>query len=101
MTTRGGVTAEYERQLWKELNALLADAAPAEASEAEAEEAITAAVAGANAESSDLYRRVVNLSRADSGGFIRERMEEKNPISAVRRRLGQSGEHFLPDFEGR
>jgi len=90
-----GVTEAYEKRLWDELNLLLADAVPAEASEGEAENAITAAVAGADAEIADLYRRAVALSRADSSGFIRQRMEEENPISAVRQRLGQEGEHYL------
>jgi hypothetical protein len=91
-----GVTDAYEKRLWKELNILLADAVPANASESAAENAITAAVAGADAEIADLYRRVVTLSRADSSGFIRQRMEEDNVISAARLRLGQGGEHRTP-----
>jgi hypothetical protein len=91
-----GVTEEYERHFWDELNALLAEVVPPEASQEEAEHAITAAVAGADNEIADLYWRVVNMSRADPNGFIRERMEEDNPISAVRRRLGHSGEYLPP-----
>ena len=92
MTGRG-VTEAYEVRLWEELNLLLAEAVPDAASEAEAEDAITAAVAGADSEIAGLYRRVVTLSRADSSGYIRQRMEEDNRVSAVRQRLGHGGEH--------
>ena len=94
MTVRG-VTEAYEARLWEELNLLLAEAVPDAASEVEAENAITAAVAGADAEIADLYRRVVTLSRADSSGYICQRMEEDNPVSAVWQRLGHGGEHLL------
>lgn len=52
MTARG-VTEAYEVRLWEGLNVLLAEAVPDAASEAEAENAITAAVAGADAEIAD------------------------------------------------
>lgn len=86
----GSATESYEKRIWEELLTLLAEAVPEGANEAQAEAAITTAVAGADAEIADMYRRIVNLSRADSSGYIRRRMHEDNAITAVRQRLGQS-----------
>ena len=79
-------TEVHERQLWEELNSLLADAVPDGASEAQAEDAILLAVMGHDAEIHELYEQVKRLAR-DEAGYLRERLEEDNPISRVRRRL--------------
>jgi len=80
------VTEEYERRLWDELNTLLAEAVPAEASEAQAEDVILLAVMGHDAEIHDLYEQVRKLAR-DKAGYLRDRLREDNPLSRVRRRL--------------
>lgn len=85
---RGVVTEEHERQLWDELNSLLAEAVPVGASEADAEDldAILFAVMGHDPETHKLYERVKRLAR-DKAGYLRERLEEDNPIGRARRRL--------------
>jgi hypothetical protein len=82
------VTEDHERQLWEELNSLLADAVPDGAGEVDAEDldAILFAVMGRNSELHALYERVRRLAR-DNAGYLRERLEEDNPIARVRRRV--------------
>jgi hypothetical protein len=81
-----GVTEAYERQLWEELNGLLAEAIPEGASREEAERVVLLAVMGHDTEIQNLYERVKRLARTEAG-YLRERMEEDNPVSAVRKRL--------------
>lgn len=81
-----GATEPYERQLWEELNALLADAVPEGASQEDAERMMVLAVMGHDSEIHDLYERVRRLARTGAG-YLRERMEEDNPVSALRQRL--------------
>jgi transcriptional regulator with XRE-family HTH domain len=81
-----GVTEEYERRLWDELNSLLAEVVPGGATEAQAEDAILLAVMGHDSEIHALYEQVRKLAR-DKAGYLHERLEENNPISRVRRRL--------------
>jgi hypothetical protein len=81
-----GVTEAYERQLWEELNALLAEAIPEGASSEEAERVVLLALMGRDPEIQELYERVKRLARTEAG-YLRERMEEDNPVSAVRQRL--------------
>jgi hypothetical protein len=80
------LTEPYERQLWDELNSLLADAVPDGASESQAEDAILLAVMGHDSEIHELYEQVKRLAR-DRAGYLRERLEEDNPVARVRRRL--------------
>jgi transcriptional regulator with XRE-family HTH domain len=80
------LTEEHERQLWEELNSLLAEAVPEGASDKQAEDAILLAVMGHDSEIHDLYERARRLAR-DKAGYLRERMEEDNVIARVRRRL--------------
>jgi hypothetical protein len=81
-----GVTEAYERQLWEELNALLTEAIPQGVSPEEADRVVLLAVMGHDREIQDLYERVKRLARTEAG-FLRERMEEDNPVAAVRQRL--------------
>lgn len=84
-----GVTEAYERRLWEELNALMADVVPKDASQNDAERVVLLAVLGigdTGTEIRDLYEKVKRLARTERG-YLRERMEEDNPISAVRQRL--------------
>lgn len=84
--TSGVANEEHERRLWEELNSLLAAAVPDGASEARAEDAMLLAIMGHDSEIHDLYERVKRLAR-DEAGYLRERLEEDNPIARVRRRL--------------
>jgi hypothetical protein len=86
-----GVTEDYERQLWEELNKLLADAIPAEASGDDAVDAMVALVNGADAEIAELYAQVRSIVWEQGEGYLWERLREDNPIAAVKRRL--SGRH--------
>jgi transcriptional regulator with XRE-family HTH domain len=79
-------TEQLERQLWEELNSLLADAVPDGASEKQAEDAILFAIMGRDTEIHDLYKRVRRLAR-DQAGYLRKRLEEPGPVARVRRRL--------------
>ena len=83
-----GVTESYERQLWEELNVLLVEAIPDEASREEAQRTVLLAIIGMGygTEIHDLYKRVRKLARRNRG-YLRARMEEDNPVSAARRRL--------------
>jgi hypothetical protein len=81
-----GVNEDYERQFWEELNSLLAEVVPSEGTEAEAEDAILVSVMGGDSEIANLYKQVRMLAWS-SAGYLRERMEDDNPVSAVRRRL--------------
>jgi hypothetical protein len=89
------VTEAYERRLWDELNSLLADTVPEGASEEEAEHVMLLAVLGLGGQGTpeirDLYEKVKRLARTERG-YLRERMEEDNPVSAVRQRLRVSME---------
>jgi hypothetical protein len=80
------VTEPYERRLWDELNSLLADAVPEGKSETEAENIILLALMGHDPEIHELYEQVKRLAR-DKPGYLRERLEEDNPITRARRRL--------------
>lgn len=80
------VTRDYEQQLWEELNALLVDVVPAGATEARAEDAILLACMGHDLEIHNLYDQVKRLAR-ERAGYLRERLEEDNPVARVRRRL--------------
>lgn len=82
---------EHEQRLWEELNSLLADAVPDGASEAQAEDCILLAIMGHDTEIGDLYAQVKRLAR-DAPGYLRDKLEEDNPVTRVRRRLyGQRG----------
>ncbi|HEX6204985.1 MAG TPA: hypothetical protein VFZ29_04180 [Solirubrobacterales bacterium] len=80
------VTEDYERQLWNELNSLLPEVMPEGATEPEAVDAIALAFMGHDKEVCELYERVKRLAR-DRAGYLRERLEEDNPITRARRRL--------------
>jgi hypothetical protein len=76
------VTEDYEQQLWEELNSLLADAVPENASEDDAERAIMLAIMGHDTEIHNLHQTVRRRS-----GYLRGKLEEDNPVSRARRRL--------------
>lgn len=80
------VTGGYEERLWEELNLHLADAVPADATQAEAEDAVTRALTVPLTDTYELYERVTRLVRTERG-FLRERMEEDNPITTATRRM--------------
>lgn len=79
-------TAQHERQLWDELNSLLPEVVPEGATEPEAVDAIALAFMGHDKEVRELYERVKRLAR-DRAGYLRQRLEEDNPITRARRRL--------------
>lgn len=81
-----GVTEADERHLWDELSGLVADLESEAASPEDAERAVLLAVMGINPEVKELYDRVKVVARAKAG-YLRERMEEDNPVAVVRRRL--------------
>lgn len=80
------VTEAYEERLWEELNLLLADAVPEGADEETARRSLLLAVTGHDAEIADLYWRVRRLARTERG-FLRGRLDEDNPVSAIGRHL--------------
>lgn len=80
------VTEPHERRLWDELNSLLADAVPDGTGEAEAENIILLALMGHDPEIHELYEGVKRLAR-DKPAYLRERLEEDNPVARIRRRL--------------
>jgi hypothetical protein len=80
------ITEGYERRLWEELNLLLADALPEDADQEAAERAILLAVTGFDTEIKDAFDRVRRLAHTERG-YLRERMQEDNPVSLVQRRL--------------
>lgn len=81
------VTEEDERQLWDELNSLVADAVPdGVGAVEELYDDILFAVMGRHPEIHGLYERVRKLAR-DRAGYLRERLTEDNPIARVRRRV--------------
>lgn len=81
------VTEDYERQLWKELNLLLADAVPDDASGDEAERLIMLAIMGHDTEIHQLHETVRRLARERPAGYLRGKLDEDNPVSRARRRL--------------
>jgi hypothetical protein len=80
------VTEAYEQRLWEELNDLLADKVPEGATQRQADDAILFAVLGRDDQAGELYRQVRALAKRQAG-YLRERMEEDNPVAAVHRRL--------------
>lgn len=81
------VTEDYERQLWKELNLLLADTVPDDASGDEAERSIMLAIMGHDTEIHQLHETVHRLARERPAGYLRGKLDEDNPVSRARRRL--------------
>lgn len=81
------ITEEYERQLWKELNTLLADAIPDDATKDEGERTVMLALMGHDSEISDLYKQILDLAIAGGEGYLRGKLKEDNPVTAARRRL--------------
>ena len=84
--TVGPITEDYERQLWKELNSLLADAVPDDATQDEGERLIMLAIMGHDTEIHELHERVRRIGR-EHAGYLREKLEEDNPVTRARRRL--------------
>jgi hypothetical protein len=80
------VTEDYERQLWDELNAVLLEVVPEGATQAEADDSILLALMGHDEEAHELYEHVKRLAR-DKAGYLRERLEDDNPVARARRRL--------------
>jgi hypothetical protein len=89
MVTRA-VTEAYEERLWEELNLHLADAVPDDATQAQAEDAVVMALRIPLTDTYELYERIKRLARTE-GGYLRERMEEDNPVTAARRRMEGRG----------
>jgi hypothetical protein len=84
--TTSGVTEEYERQLWRELNTLLADVVPQDATGDDAERSIMLALMGHDTEVHGLHEQVRRLAR-ERDGYLRGKLEEDNPVTRARRRL--------------
>lgn len=80
------LTEAYEERLWEELNLLLADEVPADATTGEAEDAIVQALRVPLTDTNDLYERIRRLAWTERG-YLRGRMEEDNPITAAPRRM--------------
>lgn len=78
-------TEEQERQLWDELTSLLVDVVPS-AVETDDLDAILFAVTGRDPKLHALYQRVRKMARTKPG-YLRDRLEEDNPIAKVRRRV--------------
>lgn len=83
------VTEAYEQRMWEELNALLAETAPADGGPEAAERAYFLAISGHDAEIADLYWKVRRLSGIERG-YLRNRLDEDNPVAAISRRLAGS-----------
>ncbi len=81
-----GITETYEKELWEELNALLADTVPQGAGPEAAQRSMVLAAMGQDSEIQDLYEQVRMVARIEAG-YLRERMEEDNPVSTIRQRL--------------
>lgn len=85
------VTEEYEQQLWEELNSLLADVVPEDAGEDEAVRVIMLAMMGHDREITALHKTITRLAREGrhegAQGYLRQKLEEDNPVTQARRRL--------------
>ena len=79
-------TEKYERELWEELESLLADAVPDDANQEDAERAIMVAILAQDSRIHTLHRRIQNLARSRSG-YLRGRLEDDSPLTRARRRL--------------
>lgn len=86
MVSGRAVTEGYERRLWEELNLLLADAVPPDATPPEAEDAVVRALTVPLTDATDLYEQIKRLACTERG-YLRERMGEDNPVTAARRRM--------------
>lgn len=84
------VAEAYEQRLWEKLNSLLVHVVPEGASAADAERAIMLALIGHDPEIGDLYERIRRLARTERG-YLRERMQEDNPVATIERRLREEG----------
>lgn len=81
------ITEDYERQLWKELTALLADVAPEGTDQDDRERAIMLALMGHDREIHDLHEKVWRLAKEGGAGYLRGKLKEANPVTKARRRL--------------
>ncbi|HEY5943363.1 MAG TPA: hypothetical protein VIT89_10960 [Solirubrobacterales bacterium] len=81
------VSEDYERQLWEELNSLLADVVPEGAAQEDRERAITLALMGHDHEIHDLHEKVWRLAKEGGAGYLRSKLKEDNPVTQARRRL--------------
>ena len=81
------VSEDYERQLWDELNSLLADVVPEDADQDDRERAITLALMGHDREIHDLHEQIWRLAKNGGAGYLRGRLKEDNPVSQARHRL--------------
>lgn len=81
------ITEDYERQLWRELTSLLADAVPEDASGDQAERSIMLAIMGHDSEIHQLHETVRRLARDRPSGYLRAKLNADNPVSRARRRL--------------
>lgn len=80
------ITEKYERQLWEQLDSLLADVVADGARKEEVERAIMSAILAQDSEIRSLHRQIQNLARSQSG-YLRERLKEDSPLTRARRRL--------------
>lgn len=90
-----GVTEEYERQLWDELNKLLADEIPAEISGDEAIDATVALVNGASTENPRLYDQIRLMAWEEGEGYLHERLRLRK-ARFTGRRWGWRSASFTP-----
>lgn len=81
------VTEDDERQLWKELNSLLAGVVPEGTAQEDRERATTLALMGHDREIHDLHEQVWRLAKRGGAGYLRRKLKEDNPVTQARRRL--------------
>lgn len=85
--TKIAVTRDYERQLWRKLNALLDDAVPQGATKDEGERTVMLALMGHDQEIHGLHETVRRFARDRPAGYLRAKLDEDNPVSRARCRL--------------
>jgi hypothetical protein len=81
-----GVPDAYDSPAMAGTELALVDAVSPGASTGDAERVVLLAVMGHDGEIHDPYQRVSRLAPTGAG-YLRERMEEDNPVSAIRQRL--------------
>jgi hypothetical protein len=85
----GGVTPEYERRLWDDLNELLADLVPEDATPEEGQRVVDLAIRGHCTEVSGLYLRIRETANDLGSGYLWDRLHDDNPVGRASRPVGR------------